>query len=29
MKKRGKTVGEFVLIVVGVFVALMLDTIMS
>ena len=29
MKKRGRTVGEFVLLVVGVFVALMLDTMMS
>jgi len=29
MNKRGKAVGEFVLIVVGVFVALMLDTMMS
>ena len=29
MKKRGRTVGEFVLIVVGVFVALMLDTMMG
>ena len=29
MKKRGRRVGEFVLIVVGVFVALMLETMMS
>lgn len=29
MKKRGRKVGEFVLIVVGVFVALMLETMMS
>jgi len=29
MKNRGRTVGEFVLIVVGVFVALLLDTMMN
>ncbi len=29
MRNRGRTAGEFVLIVVGVFVALLLDTMMN